>query len=140
MLTMLTMLTKQQRLIESVINEVNTLMDNNPDNTRFVLLMSVMRNRLDELEDCPQNRVPLIQSHMIMKQVLKRHGASIDLTGLEILFAALDDDYKAEFEEELLAKMSGLTDIELKWIAQYSRNDKQIAELASELLDWRSGV
>lgn len=134
------MLTKQQRLIESVINEVNTLIDSGQGCTLFVLLLNVLRGRLDDLEDCPQDRLPLIQSLMIFRQLVKRYGDTMDLTRLEILFTALDDDYKAEFEEELLEKLNGMTDVELKWISQYSRNDRQLADLANEVLDRRSGV
>ena len=44
------------------------------------------------------------------------------------------------FEEELLEELNDMTDMELKWISQYSRNDTRIAELADEVLDRRSGV
>ena len=48
--------------------------------------------------------------------------------------------YREAFEEELLEKLNDMTDMELKWISQYSRNDRQLADLADEVLDRRSGV
>jgi hypothetical protein len=59
---------------------------------------------------------------------------------LVTMFSALDDMYREIFEEELLEKLNDLTDMELKWISQYSRNDRQLADLADEVLDRRSVV
>lgn len=134
------MLTKQQRLIESGVNEIRALIDANQDNKRFTQLANILFKRLCDLEDCPQDRVALVQAFMVFKQLMKRHAGTVNLTGLEILLNAINDDYMAEFEEELYEKLSELTTAELRWLTEYSRNDKQVADLAAEVLDRRSGI
>lgn len=134
------MTTKQQQLIESAAIEVRALIEATQDNKRFTQLATILFNRLHDLEDCPQDRVALVQAFMVFKQLMKRHAGKVSLTGLEILLNALNDDYMAEFEEELYEKLSELTTAELRWLTEYSRNDKQVADLAAEVLDRRSGV
>ena len=133
------MYTKQQRLIMDIATDIDAILKTSLAR-RVAVLTRVLYDRVNDLADCPQDRETLIQSLMIFRQLVKRYGGTMDLTGLEILFTALDDDYKAEFEEELYESMADLSDTELKWIAQYSRNDKPVCDLAAEVLDRRSGV
>ena len=110
------------------------------DDRKFVKSILVLARRVDELNGCPQDTV--------MRALVARiwHNMSIRFYNyhtherLGRLFSDLDDMYREAFEEELLEELNDMTDMELKWISQYSRNDKQIAELADEVLDRRSGV
>lgn len=135
------MLTKQQRLIQAVQNELGHLRHKYASLApRAILHFEVLGKVLFELEECPQDRRALAQACERYNSLIRRHASTLDLTGLEILFNALNDDYMAEFEEELYEKLSELTTAELRWLTEYSRNDKQVADLAAEVLDRRSGV
>ena len=128
------MLTKQQRLIQAVQNELGHLRHKYASVApRAVLHFEVLGKVLFELEECPQDRRALAQACERYNSLMRRHAGTLDLTGLEILFNALNDDYMAEFEEEL-------TTAELRWLTEYWLNDKQVADPAAEVLDRRSGA
>ena len=128
------MLTKQQRLIEAVQNELGHLRHKYASLApRAVLHFEVLGKALFELEECPQDRRALAQACERYNSLVRRHASTLDLTGLEILFNALNDDYMAEFEGEL-------TDAELRWLIEYHCAGQAGGDLAAEVLYRRSGV
>ena len=138
-------MTAQEKLLKDIIHELN-MGANDPiyclqdaDDRRFIKSVRMLARRVDELLDCPQDTAMYAIVARIWNNILRRFYNN---TGpmLRCLFHNLDDMYREAFEEELLEKLNDMTDTELKWLSQYSRNDKQIAELADEVLDRRSGV
>ena len=139
-------MTAQEKLLKDIVTECTKiaqdprLSTNDVDDRRYTNSLRTLARRVDELSGCPRD--------MFLHSLVARiwHNMSIRFYNyhtherLGRLFSDLDDMYREAFEEELLEKLNGMTDMELKWISQYSRNDKQIAELADEVLDRRSGV
>ena len=113
------------------------------DDRKFVKSILVLARRVDELNGCPQDEVMHALVACIWHNMSLRFNEQLETsscTRLPALFRNLDDMYREIFEEELLEKLNDMTDMELKWITQYSRNDRQLADLADEVLDRRSGV
>ena len=113
---------------------------NDADDRQHAGSLRVLARRIDALADCPQDTYLYSLVARIWHNVLARfYNYNMHLR-LVTMFSALDDMYREIFEEELLEKLNEMTDMELKWIAQYSRNDRRLADLAAEVLDRRSGV
>lgn len=142
-------MTAQEKLLKDIVHELNMgaydprFCKMCPSDRHFIKSARMLARRVDELVDCPQDAA----MHALVVRVW--HNMSIQFheqletsscNRLPMLFSDLDDMYREILEEELLEKLNDMTDMELKWISQYSRNDKQIAELADEVLDRRSGV
>ena len=109
----------------------------------FVKSIRMLARRVDELANCPQDTVMHALVARIWHNMSLRFNEQLETSScarLPALFRNLDDMYREIFEEELLEKLNDMTDMELKWITQYSRNDRQLADLANEVLDRRSGV
>lgn len=139
-------MTAQEKLLKDIVTECTKiaqdprLSTNDLDDRRFIKSVRMLARRVDELLDCPQDTVMYALVARIWHNMSIRFYNYHTHERLGRLFSDLDDLYREVFEEELLEKLNEMTDMELKWISQYSRNDKQIAELADEVLDRRSGV
>ena len=139
-------MTAQEKLLKDIMTELITVsrdprLDlNDVDDRQHAGSLRVLARRIDALADCPQDTY----LHALVARIW--HNMSIRFYNyhtherLGRLFSDLDDMYREAFEEELLEKLNDMTDMELKWISQYSRNDRQLADLADEVLDRRSGV
>ena len=139
-------MTAQEKLLKDIMTELITVsrdprLDlNDVDDRHYAGSLRVLARRIDALADCPQDTYLYALVARIWHNVLVRFYNYHMHQRLVTMFSALDDMYREIFEEELLEKLNDMTDMELKWISQYSRNDRQIAELADEVLDRRSGV
>lgn len=139
-------MTAQEKLLKDIMTELITVsrdprLDlNDVDDRHYAGSLRVLARRIDALADCPQDTYLYALVARIWHNVLVRFSSYHMHQRLIIMFGTLDDMYREIFEEELLEKLNGMTDMELKWISQYSRNDRQLADLADEVLDRRSGV
>lgn len=142
-------MTAQEKLLKDIIHELNMGANDPrfcklcPSDRCFIKSARMLARRVDELLDCPQDTVMYALVARIWHNMSLRFHEQLETSScdrLPALFRNLDDMYREAFEEELLEKLNDMTNMELKWIAQYSRNDKQLAELADEVLDQRSGV
>ena len=138
-------MTAQEKLLKDIVHELN-MGANDPIyrllgayDRKFVKSARMLARRVDELGGCPQDTVMYSLVARIWNNILHRFYNNT-WPMLRCLFHNLDGTYREVFEEELLEKLNEMTDIELKWISQYSRNDRQLADLADEVLDRRSGV
>lgn len=142
-------MTAQEKLLTDIVTELTTAAQDpiycllGADDRKFVKSARMLARRVDELVGRPQDTVMYALVARIWDNMstcffeqLRAHGR----VRLPMLFRNLDDMYREAFEEELLEKLNEMTNMELKWISQYSRNDKQLADLADEVLDRRSGV
>ncbi len=142
-------MTAQEKLLKDIIHELN-MCANDPiyclqdaDDRKFVKSIGMLARRVDELADCPQDAAMhalVVRVWYNMSIQFHEQLETSSCNRLPMLFSDLDDMYREAFEEELLEKLNDMTDMELKWIAQYSRNDRRLADLANEVLDRRSGV
>lgn len=142
-------MTAQEKLLKDIIHELN-MGANDPiyclqdaDDRKFVKSTRMLARRVDELLDCPQDTAMYALVARIWHNMSLQFNEQLETSScvrLPALFRNLDDMYREAFEEELLEKLNDMTNMELKWIAQYSRNDRQLADLANEVLDRRSGV
>lgn len=113
------------------------------DDRKFVKSILVLARRVDELNGCPQDTVMRALVARIWHNMSLRFNEQLETSScarLPALFRNLDDMYREIFEEELFDVLDEMSTIELKWLAQYSRNDRRLADLANEVLDRRSGV
>lgn len=139
-------MTAQEKLLKDIMTELITVsrdprLDlNDVDDRHYAGSLRVLARRIDALADCPQDTYLYALVARIWHNVLVRFSSYHMHQRLITMFGTLDDMYREAFEEELLEKLNDMTDMELKWISQYSRNDKQLADLADEVLDRRSGV
>ena len=142
-------MTAQIALLTDCVNELcNVARDSRfskmcPSDRSFVKSIRMLARRVDELASCPQDAFMHALVTRIWHNMSIRFHEQLETSScarLKMLFCNLDDIYREAFEEELLEKLNEMTDMELKWISQYSRNDKQLADLADEVLDRRSGV
>ena len=132
-------MTAQEKLLKDIVTECTKIAQDPrfckmcPSDRHFIKSARMLARRVDELVDCPQD----VAMHALVVRVW--HNMSIQFheqletsscNRLGRLFSDLDDMYREAFEEELLEKLNDMTDIELKWISQYSRNDRQLADLA----------
>ena len=142
-------MTAQEKLLKDIIHELNMRAYDPrfckmcPSDRHFIKSARMLARRVDDLHGCPQDTVMYglvarIWHNMSLQFHEQLKTSSCDR--LLALFRNLDDMYRELFEEELLEKLSDMTDMELKWISQYSRNDRQLADLADEVLDRRSWV
>ena len=142
-------MTAQEKLLKDIVHELNMGASNPrfcklcPSDRCFIKSTRVLARRVDELIGCPQDTVMYGLVARIWHNMSLRFNEQLETSScarLPALFRNLDDMYREIFEEELLEKLNDMTDMELKWITQYSRNDRQLADLADEVLDRRSGV
>ena len=139
-------MTAQEKLLKDIMAELITVsrdprLDlNDVDDRHYAGSLRVLARRIDALADCPQDTYLYALVARIWHNVLVRFSSYHMHQRLITMFGTLDDMYREAFEEELLEKLNDMTDMELKWIAQYSRNDRRLADLAAEVLDRRSGV
>ncbi len=139
-------MTAQEKLLMDIVTECTKIVQDprlstdDLDDRHYTNSLRTLARRADELSGCPQD----MRLHSLVARMW--HNMSIRFYNyhtherLGRLFSDLDDMYREAFEEELLEKLNDMTDMELKWISQYSRNDRQLADLADEVLDRRSGV
>lgn len=139
-------MTAQEKLLKDIMAELITVsrdprLDlNDADDRQHAGSLRVLARRIDALADCPQDTYLHALVARIWHNVLARfYNYNMHLR-LVTMFSALDDMYREIFEEELFDLLDEISTIELKWIAQYSRNDRRLADLANEVLDRRSGV
>ena len=142
-------MTAQEKLLKDIIHELN-MGANDPiycllgaDDRKFVKSARMLARRVDELLGCPQDTVMYGLVARIWHNMSLQFHEQLETSScsrLPALFRNLDDMYRELFEEELLEKLNEMTDMELKWISQSSRNDRRLADLAAEVLDRRSGV
>ena len=139
-------MTAQEKLLKDIMAELITVsrdprLDlNDADDRQHAGSLRVLARRIDALADCPQDMYLHALVARIWHNVLARfYNYNMHLR-LVTMFSALDDMYREIFEEELFDTLDEMSTIELKWIAQYSRNDRRLADLANEVLDRRSGV
>ena len=139
-------MTAQEKLLKDIMTELITVsrdprLDlNDVDDRHYAGSLRVLARRIDALADCPQDTYLYALVARIWHNVLARFSSYHMHQRLVTMFSALDDMYREIFEEELFEALDEISDIELKWIAQYSRNDRRLADLAAEVLDRRSGV
>ena len=139
-------MTAQIALLTDIVTELTTtaqdprLSLNDLDDRRYVKSLRTLARLVDDLIGCPQDTDAYSMVARIWHNMSIRFYNYHTHGRLDMLFRNLDDTYREAFEEELLEKLNDMTDMELKWIAQYSRNDRQLADLANEVLDRRSGV
>ena len=139
-------MTAQEKLLKDIMAELITVSRdprlnlNDVDDRHYAGSLRVLARRIDALADCPQDTYLHALVARIWHNVLARfYNYNMHLR-LVTMFSALDDMYREIFEEELFDLLDEISTIELKWIAQYSRNDRRLADLANEVLDRRSGV
>ena len=139
-------MTAQEKLLKDIMAELITVsrdprLDlNDADDRQHAGSLRVLARRIDALADCPQDTYLYSLVARIWHNVLARFYNYHMHLRLVTMFSALDDMYREIFEEELFDLLDEISTIELKWIAQYSRNDRRLADLANEVLDRRSGV
>ena len=142
-------MTAQEKLLKDIMTELTTIAQDPrfcklcPSDRCFIKSIRMLARRVDELLDCPQDTVMYSLVARIWHNMSLQFHEQLETSfcdRLPALFRNLDDIYREIFEEELLEKLNDMTDMELKWIAQYSRNDRRLADLAAEVLDRRSGV
>ena len=139
-------MTAQIALLTDIVTELTTtaqdprLSLNDLDARRYVKSLRTLARRVDDLIGCPQDTYAYSMVARIWYNMSIRFYKYHTHGRLDMLFRNLDDMYREAFEEELLEKLNDMTNMELKWIAQYSRNDRRLADLANEVLDRRSGV
>ena len=142
-------MTAQEKLLTDIATECTKIAQDPhfcktcPSDRHFIKSARVLARRVDELIDCPQDTVMYSLVARIWHNMSIRFYEQLETSScsrLPALFRNLDDMYREAFEEELLEKLNDMSDMELKWISQYSRNDRQLANLADEVLDRRSGV
>ena len=139
-------MTAQEKLLNDIMAELITVsrdprLDlNDVDDRHYAGSLRVLARRIDALADCPQDTYLYALVARIWHNVLVRFSSYHMHQRLITMFSALDDMYREIFEEELFDTLDEMSTIELKWLAQYSRNDRRLADLANEVLDRRSGV
>ena len=139
-------MTAQEKLLKDIVTECTKiaqdprLSTNDLDDRRYINSLRTLARRADELSGCPQDTDMCALVARIWHNMSIRFYNYHTHERLGRLFSDLEGVYRAAFEEELLEKLNDMTDMELKWISQYSRNDRQLADLADEVLDRRSGV
>ena len=139
-------MTAQEKLLKDIMTELITVsrdprLDlNNVDDRHYAGSLRVLARRIDALADCPQDTYLHALVARIWHNVLVRFYSYHTHQRLITMFSTLDDMYREIFDEELFEALDEISDMELKWIAQYSRNDRRLADLAAEVLDRRSGV
>ena len=139
-------MTAQEKLLKDIMTELITVsrdprLDlNDVDDRHYAGSLRVLARRIDALADCPQDTYLYALVARIWHNVLVRFSSYHMHQRLITMFGTLDDMYREILDEELFEALDEISDIELKWIAQYSRNDRRLADLAAEVLDRRSGV
>ena len=139
-------MTAQEKLLKDIMAELITVsrdprLDlNDADDRQHAGSLRVLARRIDALADCPQDTYLYSLVARIWHNVLARFYNYHMHLRLVTMFSALDDMYREIFDEELFEALDEISDMELKWIAQFSRNDRRLADLAAEVLDRRSGV
>lgn len=139
-------MTAQEKLLKDIMTELITVSQdprldlNDVDYRHYAGSLRVLARRIDALADCPQDAYLYALVARIWHNVLVRFYGYHMHQRLITMFSTLDDMYRELFEEELFEVLDDMSTIELKWISQYSRNDRQLADLANEVLDRRSGV
>ena len=139
-------MTAQEKLLKDIMTELITVsrdprLDlNDVDDRHYAGSLRVLARRIDALADCPQDTYLYALVARIWHNVLVRFSSYHMHQRLITMFGTLDDMYREIFDEELFEALDEISDMELKWIAQYSRNDRRLADLANEVLDRRSGV
>ena len=139
-------MTAQEKLLKDIMTELITVsrdprLDlNDVDDRHYAGSLRVLARRIDALADCPQDTYLYALVARIWHNVLVRFSSYHMRQRLITMFSTLDDMYREIFDEELFEALDEISDMELKWIAQYSRNDRRLASLAAEVLDRRSGV
>ena len=139
-------MTAQEKLLKDIMTELITVsrdprLDlNDVDDRHYAGSLRVLARRIDALADCPQDTYLYALVARIWHNVLVRFSSYHMHQRLITMFGTLDDMYREILGEELFEALDEISDMELKWIAQYSRNDRRLADLADEVLDRRSGV
>ena len=139
-------MTAQEKLLKDTMTELITVsrdprLDlNDVDDRHYAGSLRVLARRIDALADCPQDTYLYALVARIWHNVLVRFSSYHMHQRLITMFGTLDDMYREILDEELFEALDEISDMELKWIAQYSRNDRRLADLAAEVLDRRSGV
>jgi len=139
-------MTAQEKLLKDIMTELITVsrdprLDlNDVDDRHYAGSLRVLARRIDALADCPQDTYLYALVARIWHNVLVRFYNYHMHQRLITMFGTLDGMYREIFDEELFEALDEISTIELKWIAQYSRNDRRLADLAAEVLDRRSGV
>lgn len=139
-------MTAQEKLLKDIMTELITVSQdtrldlNDVDDRHYAGSLRVLARRIDALADCPQDTYLYALVARIWHNVLVRFYNYHTHQRLITMFGTLDDMYREIFDEELFEALDEISDMELKWIAQYSRNDRRLADLANEVLDRRSGV
>lgn len=139
-------MTAQEKLLKDIMTELITVsrdprLDlNNVDDRHYAGSLRILARRIDALADCPQDTYLYALVARIWHNVLVRFSSYHMHQRLITMFGTLDDMYREILDEELFEALDEISDMELKWIAQYSRNDRRLADLAAEVLDRRSGV
>ena len=139
-------MTAQEKLLKDIMTELITVsrdprLDlNDVDDRQHAGSLRVLARRIDALADCPQDTYLYALVARIWHNVLVRFSSYHMHQRLITMFGTLDDMYREILDEELFEALDEISDMELKWIAQYSRNDRRLADLANEVLDRRSGV
>ena len=139
-------MTAQEKLLKDIMTELITVsrdprLDlNDIDDRHYAGSLHVLARRIDALADCPQDTYLYALVARIWHNVLVRFSSYHMHQRLITMFGTLDDMYREILDEELFEALDEISDMELKWIAQYSRNDRRLADLAAEVLDRRSGV
>lgn len=139
-------MTAQEKLLKDIMAELITVsrdprLDlNDVDDRHYAGSLRMLARRIDALADCPQDTYLYALVARIWHNVLVRFSSYHMHRRLITMFGTLDDMYREILDEELFEALDEISDLELKWIAQYSRNDRRLADLAAEVLDRRSGV
>ena len=139
-------MTAQEKLLKDIMTELITVsrdprLDlNDVDDRHYAGSLRMLARRIDALADCPQDTYLYALVARIWHNVLVRFSSYHMHQRLITMFGTLDDMYREILDEELFEALDEISDLELKWIAQYSRNDRRLADLAAEVLDRRSGV
>ena len=142
-------MTAQEKLLMDIVTELTTIAQDPrfyklcPSDRCFIKSVRMLARRVDELVGCPQDTDMYALVARIWHSMSLRFNEQLETSScarVPALFRNLDGMYSEIFEEELLEKLNDMTNMELKWIAQYSRNDWRLADLANEVLDRRSGV
>ena len=139
-------MTAQEKLLKDIMTELTTVSQdprldlNDIDDRHYAGSLRVLARRIDALADCPQDTYLYALVARIWHNVLVRFYNYHLHQRLITMFSTLDDMYREIFDEELFEALDEISDMELKWIAQYCRNDRRLASLAAEVLDRRSGV
>ena len=139
-------MTTQKQLINEIVKELTRLADDylcaykNTDQHKLAKALRILITRFDELTDCPQDRYQYTLIWRMWLSINRRFNFLTSNSYISGLMLSLDDMYREDLEEEIIDQLNEMTNMELKWISQYSRNDKRLADLADEVLDRRSGV